>query len=380
MKNKRKYTIIKGSRSYFDAELPQCSSMDKARSLSDLIEQHEAFRVGGQYSFIPAELLIVKNNNYQGITEAAHDRLGPLIEQLTVDSAEIFLHNPTQNLIEYLNDQYKRSLIEISFSEESRDIKREPDDFIENMRKLSEKIYGQTNALKSIYKTLWYLTSVRRERPYVVMLYGNSGLGKTEMVREISQLFFDGKCLEKHLSMFQGGEYTNYFFGDAHSRKGLAFDLLERESNLIFFDEIDKCSQNFYSVFYTLFDNVVFKDNTYDVDVSGTLIILTSNYQTESEIREKLGLPIYYRIDKMIHFEDFNSDTIYDITIREIKLRESEYAGKLDFDSIYNAVSHSISSTGENARTIKYKVQQVIEQLLFQEIEDKLSLNNKFDK
>lgn len=37
---------------------------------------------------------------------------------------------------------------------------------------------------------------------------------------------------------------------------------------------------------------------------------------------------------------------------------------------IYAAVSPLISISGENARTIKYKVQQVIEELLFQEIQD----------
>lgn len=43
------------------------------------------------------------------------------------------------------------------------------------------------------------------------MLYGNSSLGKTELVREISQSFFEGKFLEKHLSMFKNNNYSDYF-------------------------------------------------------------------------------------------------------------------------------------------------------------------------
>lgn len=112
------------------------------------------------------------------------------------------------------------------------------------------------------------------------MLYGNSSLGKTELVREIAEKFFGGKYLEKHLSMFKNNNYSEYFFGDAPNRRSLGYDLLERESNLIFFDELDKCPEHFFSAFYTLFDNVQFKDATYDVDVSGTVIILTSNYHT----------------------------------------------------------------------------------------------------
>ena len=42
---------------------------------------------------------------------------------------------------------------------------------------------------------------------------------------------------------------------------------------------------------------------------------------------------------------------------------------------VYAAVSPLISSAGENARTIKNKVQQVIEELLFQEVAEKMANN-----
>ena len=204
------------------------------------------------------------------------------------------------------------------------------------------------------------------------MLYGNSSLGKTELVREIAEKFFGGKYLEKHLSMFKNNNYSEYFFGDAPNRRSLGYDLLERESNLIFFDELDKCPEHFFSAFYTLFDNVQFRDATYDVDVSGTVIILTSNYHTKEEMQKQLGLPIFYRIDKAIHFDDFSCETIYKIVQNEILERKDEYIDKLTPDMVYAAVSPIILTSGENARTIKYKVQQVIEELLFQEIHEKM--------
>ena len=42
---------------------------------------------------------------------------------------------------------------------------------------------------------------------------------------------------------------------------------------------------------------------------------------------------------------------------------------------VYATVSPLISTSGENARTIKYKVQQVIEEILFQEILEKTSVS-----
>lgn len=373
MKNKRKYHIIIGSNAYFDKNLPDFSEGDGVATFLELVKLSDATRQNQRLFNQHASKLIVKNNNYHGIVEAAHDRLGPLIEDLTTDDAEIYIHNPPRVLKEYLENQYKRALIEFDIVAEEYGIKRDPEMFVKNIKSISSCLFGQEKAIEETSKSLWYLTTVKREKPYVIMLYGNSSLGKTELVRMISRNFFDGKCLEKHLSMFKNSNYSEYFFGDAPNRKSLGFDLLERESNLIFFDELDKCPEYFFSAFYTLFDNTLFKDATYGVNVSGIVIILTSNYQTEDEMKKQLELPIFYRIDKMIHFDDFKSDTIYAIVKNEIESRRNEYKSKLTPEMIYATVSPLISATGENARTIKYKIQQVIEELLFQEVFEKMT-------
>lgn len=374
MEDKRKYHIIVGSKAYFDSKLPPFSEDDEVDTFLELVKLSDTAKqnrlIFNQY----ASILIVKNDNYHGIVEAAHDRLGPLIEDLTTDEAEIYVHNPPRVLKAYLEDQYKRDIIELEILREEYEIKRDPELFVDNINAISERIIGQQIAIEEISKSLWYLTNVKREKPYVIMLYGNSSLGKTELVREIAAMFFDGKCLEKHLSMFKNNNYSEYFFGDAPNRRSLGFDLLERESNLVFFDELDKCPEHFFSAFYTLFDNIQFKDATYDADVSGIVIVLTSNYQTEEEMKKQLGLPIFYRIDKFIHFDDFNCETIYHIVQNEILARKEEYDSKLTPEMVYAAVSPLISTSGENARTIKYKVQQVIEELLFQEVLEKMSV------
>lgn len=377
MEDKRKYHIIIGSKAFFDAKLPLFSEDDDVDTFLELVKLSDTAKQNRLKFDQYANILIVKNDNYHGIVEAAHDRLGPLIEDLTTTDAEIYVHNPPRILKVYLEDQYKRSLIELEVVCEEYEIKRDPDMFLDNMSAISTRIFGQKIAIEEISKSLWYLTSVKREKPYVIMLYGNSSLGKTELVREIAATFFNGKYLEKHLSMFKNNNYSEYFFGDAPNRKSLGFDLLERESNLVFFDELDKCPEYFFSAFYTLFDNTQFKDATYDADVSGIVIVLTSNYQTEEEMKKQLGLPIFYRIDKFIHFDDFSCDTIYTIVQHEILARKDEYDTKLTPEMVYAAVSPLISTSGENARTIKYKVQQVIEELLFQEILEKMAIKNQ---
>lgn len=371
----RSYKIVIGSSSYFDKALDEAYSIIdenniKIPSFLELIRIFDAQKQSGNTDTVKTPLLFIRNNDYNGIVNSAHDRLGPLIEDITLDDAFILIHNPPRVLYEYLQDKHSRNLITLDEKREKYSIQRKPEKFKDNIFKISDAIIGQNHAIKEISKSLWYLISVQRKKPYVIMLYGNSSLGKTELVREIAKHFFEGKVLEKHLSMFKNNNYSDYFFGEEPNRRSLGFDLLERTSNLIFLDELDKCPEFFYSAFYTLFDNVEFKDATYDVDISGAIIILTSNYLSEDEMKQHLGMPIFYRIDKMIKFEDFSPQTIYEITMKEIEARKEEYGDMISPERIYEIVSKEISTKNENARTIKFKVQQVIEKLLFKEVEN----------
>ena len=378
----RIYKIVIGSSSYFDKALDEAYSIideknGKIPSFLELIRIFDAQKQSDNTDTVKTPLLFIRNNDYNGIVNAAHDRLGPLIEDITHDKALILIHNPPRVLYEYLQDKKARNLITLEEDREEYSIQKEPEKFKENILRISDAIVGQDRAIIEISKSLWYLISVQRKKPYVIMLYGNSSLGKTELVREIAKHFFEGKVLEKHLSMFKNNNYSDYFVGEEPNRRSLGFDLLERTSNLIFLDELDKCPEFFYSAFYTLFDNVEFKDATYDVDISGTIIILTSNYLSEDEMKQHLGMPIFYRIDKMIKFEDFSPQTIYEITMKEIEARKEEYGDMISPERIYEIVSKEISTKNENARTIKFKVQQVIENLLFKEVENSLADKEK---
>ena len=377
-KMSRKYYIINGSKAFFNNYIPREEYNCEIKSFMELVQLSDQRR-NNKIPFDEddkAEVLIVKNEHYHGITEQAHDRLGGLIEELTLEDAKIYVHNPPIVLKEYINQLKEQGQIECHENCEEYHITKDDENFVRNMKEIGERIIGQNIAIEEISKSMWYLTKAERKKPYVIMLYGNSSLGKTELVREISKCFFEGKWLEKHLSMFKNDKYSDYFFGERPNRKSLGYDLLERESNLIFLDEIDKCPQYFYSAFYTLFDNTVFMDATYEVDISGTIIILTSNFSSKDEMKKYLGLPIYYRIDKFIHFEDFMDDSIYKITMNEINLRKNEYQSEFTAEQIYAEVSSLINITGENARTIKYKVQKVIENMLFSEISKAYGAND----
>ena len=370
----RTINIVIGSKAYFQEQIKDLSD---AVSFLDLIKLSDAYHGKNQVfpDELKAELMILRNDNYHGITEQANDRLGNLIYDLTMDDSTIWIHNPPSNLLFFLNNQKNASAIALNTTTQTHDIVRDRVKYLEGIASIKENIIGQDHAIIEISKTLRYLTTVKRKKPYVVMLYGNSSIGKTELVREIAKNFFGNQLLEQHLSMFKSNANGDYLFGDKPNRRSIGFDLLERESNLIFFDEFDKCADFFYSVFYTLFDNTVFKDAVYEADVSGALIVLTSNYSNEEEMKERLGLPIFYRIDKFVHFEDFDSETIHKIVCKELDDKYEEYKEYFSKDEVYAIVSKRILTTGENARTIKNKIQAVLEELLFEKFLENESAN-----
>ena len=376
MDESRRYTIVIGSKQFFDnfvASEFSNVSLDVSSSFLYMVRLNDNARNKNRGDFVDfdkSEMLLVKNDDYHGIVESAHDRLGPLIEDLTTENAVIIVHNPTITLENFLVGQQSRGLIKLGYEREKHQMMRDKQAFGSCIGEISEKIIGQSDALYEITKSMWYLTCIERKKPFVVMLYGKSSIGKTEMVRQVASQFFGGKVTEKHLSMYKTGAYAYELFGDRPNRKSIGFELLERESNLVFLDEFDKLPNDFYSVFYTLFDNILFQDSTYRADISGLLIFLTSNYSNEDEMKKHLGLPIYHRIDKFVRFGDFTTETIFKVTKNEIARYVNENNGLIDADYLYSRVSCKLNTHGENARTIKNAVQREVEDLLFEKISE----------
>ena len=76
MEDKRKYHIIVGSKAYFDTKLPIFSRYDDVDTFLELVKLSDTAKQNRLIFDQYASILIVKNDNYHGIVEAAHDRLG----------------------------------------------------------------------------------------------------------------------------------------------------------------------------------------------------------------------------------------------------------------------------------------------------------------
>ena len=135
------------------------------------------------------------------------------------------------------------------------------------------------------------------------MLYGPSGVGKTESAKSISKSL-GGNLLRIQFSMMQTEEAFNYVFGAEHSKSSFARDMVGRESNVILIDEFDKVNPAFYNAFYELFDEGRYVDTNYDIDLGQAVFLLTCNFGSEAEIKKALGPAMFSRIGGCIEYAD----------------------------------------------------------------------------
>lgn len=210
-------------------------------------------------------------------------------------------------------------------------------DFLKILNKEYElRIIGQNNVKIQLLSALYPLAMNRISKPLVLLFYGPTGVGKTETAKYLSELMSE-ELFRKQFSMFQSEDFATYLFGGKHTQNCFARELLERESNIILLDEFDKPNPVFHSAFYQLFDEGIFDDKNYHVEVKNAIIICTSNYLSEDDIRSKLGAPIYSRFDEIIKFEDINEEGIkclikmeFDKQYTNLTIDEKEIVDKED--------------------------------------------------
>ena len=292
--------------------------------------------------------LVIYANEYNSVNEHVITNFVDFVAQINVTN--MYIQNPPA----LLRDQVERIYAErdiIKVDEQKYNIISE--DIVKRIYlEFDNRIIGQESVKMKLLKALYPIMDNRQCKPVVILFYGDSGLGKTETVQYLTELL-GGVLLRKQFSMYQNNEFSNYLFGGKHNQKSFAKDLLARDSNVILLDEFDKANPVFHSAFYQLFDEGVFEDQNYKVDVRHAVIFCTSNYHSEDEIKDILGLPIYNRFDAIIEFKQLSKDA--KMKIAEVALMNTDYSDILPSEIREKLVlaSAELSNAREIQRLIK---------------------------
>jgi len=251
---------------------------------------------------IEVDNCIVRADDYGSVLEHVLSNFVTIVT-LNHDIGTLFVHNPPRKVRDSLRSGYGD---EIEYrGSEYLSLSREK--LKEVYNNINNDILGQNTCKKQIISGMYRLITKSNAKPVVLMLYGPSGVGKTESAKSISKTM-GGELLRIQFSMMQTTEAYNYVFGAEHSKSSFARDMMARESNVILIDEFDKVNPAFYNAFYELFDEGRYVDTNYDVNLGQAIFLLTCNFGSEEEIKSVLGPAMFSRIGCCIEYEELSTE------------------------------------------------------------------------
>lgn len=306
---------------------------------------------------IEVDNCIVRSDDYGSVLEHVLSNFVNIVT-LNHDIGTLFIHNPPRKVRDSLHSAYGNEIE--YFGTEYLDLSREK--LKEVYANIEADILGQSNCKKQIISGMYRLITKANSKPVVLMLYGPSGVGKTESAKSISKTM-GGELLRIQFSMMQTTEAYNYVFGAEHSKGSFARDMMARESNVILIDEFDKVNPAFYNAFYELFDEGRYVDTNYDVNLGQAIFLLTCNFGSEEEIKSVLGPAMFSRIGCCVAYEELSTEqkqTIvqnwYEAILASLKEDEKEEIQKTDILDwfIKNAERY------DNIRILKTKLENAV--------------------
>ena len=276
---------------------------------------------------------------------------------------EIYLHNPPKKFFNSLKQQVKSEFLNI---EQSTFAKISEEQLKRISEDLNEKIVGQEKAKKSLLRKLVTQLVRTNAKPLVLMFYGEPGIGKTETVKQLSfTLYGNNNIIREQMSMVGGESSVKYFKSTNHSENSFSKTLLNRESNVILLDEFALAPAFFHSTFFQMFDEGIYEDQNYKVDLSNSIIICTSNFKSRLEMEKNIDIALLSRFDGFVKFSPLSIDEKKQILkLTYSKIISSEYIDEryqeyLDEDKILACIESHLN-TLPNVRAIRKYVEDVV--------------------
>lgn len=303
------------------------------------------------------DVVVAESGDYASLNEHVITNFAGLVGALR--PRVLHLHNPPARVHAQMERAFGAAVERYSYPHVTRDTLAAVRDGF------AGHLVGQERVKERLLAALYPLTRPGRTRPVVLMFYGPSGVGKTETAHFVNGLL-GGTLLRKQFSMFHSDKFASYLFGGTHSEPSFARDLLDRASGVILIDEFDKANPFFYSAFYQLFDGGEFEDKNYKVEVGPALIVCTSNYRSETDVRDAVGDALYSRFDAVIGFRDLSPDQVLRMIDRLVSARfaglSEEERACLDQDQVAGLL-RNLAAAG-NVRQLGKTVDELVSIIL----------------
>lgn len=370
-----KVKIYYGSKKWFDKNRPSTyrnltevvNELDEQKRknimfIANMPKNNESDKMVEDITKKPAaDILVADEGEYSGVQEHVIMNFANFLGEIDVNT--LILQNPPKQIRNQLEILYpkKKNIIKIEYEKYNHITPRKLKEF---NQLYDEHIVGQNVVKKELLPLLYSRTiSANRNKPLVLLFCGKPGIGKTETAKYLAELI-GGKLFRQQFSMFQNNQFSNYLFGGNHHEKSFAKDLLGRESDVILLDEFDKANPIFHSAFYQLFDDGIYEDTNYYLELKNAIIICTTNYTSREEIIKNLGEAIFNRFNAVIYFEELSIESkvhICDLVVEDISKKY-----KITVDSEIIERLHAKMELLESVREIRNLIEKVFATIAFE--------------
>ena len=240
---------------------------------------------------------------------------------------------------------------------------------------------GQEEAISNILDII--LKPSLKESPKSFLLVGQSGVGKTLLVKEYARLLYSKECFIKiDMSEYRDASSISKIIGSAPGYIG--YDdrntILEKVKlhpySVILLDEIEKAHSSVLKLFLQVLDDGIMTTSYGDVvSFKNCVIFMTSNlgFQKKSigfieqeksmvinSLKSFLGVELFNRLDSVVLFHGFSDSDIEKIISLKIKQRTPSISSK-DLKKWVSLVKDKSEYLEFGAR----KIDNVLEELEF---------------
>ena len=266
---------------------------------------------------------------------------------------------------------------------------------------LKNNIFGQNQAIEEVTRCIKMSRAGLNDenKPVASMLFvGPTGVGKTEIAKVLAKTLgvelvrFDmSEYGEKHAAAKLIGSPPGYV---GYEEGGLLTDTIKKKPNsVLLLDEIEKAHPDILSVLLQVMDYATLTDNKgRKTDFRNVVLIMTSNAGArdigknlvgfgrgsvnieaiEDEVKRAFTPEFRNRLDKIVVFNQINSEMAFEITNKELnkfvdKLKKKNI--ELSFsEEVINFISEKGLSREFGAREIKRVINSEIKPLLVDEL------------
>jgi ATP-dependent Clp protease ATP-binding subunit ClpC len=274
------------------------------------------------------------------------------------------------------------------------------------------KVIGQDDAVSKVVKAI-QRSRVGLKDPnkplFSGILIGNSGVGKTELAKQLSKYLFDSEdsLLRLDMSEFMEKISLSRIQGAAPGYVGYEdsnfLDKVRRKPySVILFDEIEKAHNDIFNLFLQVLDDGFMTDSHgRRVSFKNCVILMTSNVGTkvvkdfgggigfttktkqenkeleikdtlEKELKKKFAPEFINRLDEIIYFRDLDKDDIFkivDLELNKTLLRAKEIGFEITVDETLKEHLIQVGYDQEyGARPLKRAIQKWVDDYVTEHI------------